>query len=441
MKKLLTQLSYLLIALFLFTSLPSYSQIEDDQITEGTEFWFGIPHCLRDKNEPVRWGIYPIELWVSSKVDTKFKISSADGTMSGQTYTVRANEMRIVSLSDDLENNESEIISNKGIFIKADDPITVGVFTAYKWSGEAYRVIPVEWLGREYYTLNLYQDEVKMYTGYTEHKPGQILIVATQDNTTVIFTPKCDTEKGVKAGQPKQVKLNKGQTYLIHAKIVPELKQDWKTDLTGTHIKASAPIAVISGHTKGTFARYSASMFGIKADFIRNMLIEMMWPVELLGCEYISAPIKYLDRTVYGLVEDDRGDLIRFVATQDGTEIYQMRQDGTSLKKIGPTMKAGDVYNLLTMEDPAFYKSNKPVMVGQYGKAWVLNLPNPEISPKKDDLQNPSRNGQGMLLTLAPIERWTSYAAFRAVPRMDAFIYITLRSSDVGKIKYDGEYL
>ena len=57
------------------------------------------------------------------------------------------------------------------------------------------------------------------------------------------------------------------------------------------------------------------------------MLIEMMWPIELLGKEYVSAPIKYNNRK-RGLsgVADDYGDLIRFVAAYDDTKIYQMRR-------------------------------------------------------------------------------------------------------------------
>ena len=63
--------------------------------------------------------------------------------------------------------------------------------THTRWTGEAYRVIPVDWLGKKYVTLNMYEDRTD------ELKPAQILIVATQDNTTVSYTPtnptvKCD---------------------------------------------------------------------------------------------------------------------------------------------------------------------------------------------------------------------------------------------------------
>jgi len=56
-------------------------------------------------------------------------------------------------------------------------------------------------------------------------------------------------------------------------------------------VAVDKPIAVISGHTKGAFPRYSKQMFGRPANFMRNMLIDMLLPEELLGTEYVSAPI------------------------------------------------------------------------------------------------------------------------------------------------------
>ena len=58
---------------------------------------------------------------------------------------------------------------------------------------------------------------------------------------------------------------------------------------------------------------------------MRNMLYDMMWPVELLGKEYITAPIMYLNRTNYGLVPDDKGVIIRFIATEDNTQLCNWR--------------------------------------------------------------------------------------------------------------------
>jgi hypothetical protein len=435
--------SFYLLSLFLFSAFLAVLPIKaSDEITEGTDYWFGHPLTLKDVSEPVRWGIYPIELWVSSKVNTVAYIESADGSMQKTPYEIKANEIRVLPISDVLENRESEIVTQKGIRITSEDPISVGVFTAYKWSGEAYRVIPVEWLGKEYYTMNMYQDYVNMPSRYMEYKPAQILIVATENGTNVTYTPNWDTQGGVKAGESRTVSMDQGDTYLILGKIDPPLTQDWSTDLSGSHIRANKPIGVISGHTKAGYPRFSASMYGIRADFVRNTLVEMLWPVELLGREYVSAPIEYEDRE-YGIVDDDEGDIIRFVAAYDGTEIMQMRQDGSTFKKIGPTLKKGEWYQDSKSTAPGYYVSNKPVLVGQYGKGWILNLPPPvaDMPNKDDEMMNPRKNGQGMMLILAPTERWCTYATFRAPPKMNNYVYLTFRTEDRQKIKFDDQFI
>jgi len=41
-----------------------------EEITEGKEYWLGLPFCGREQNEAIR-GDYPIAIWISSKVDTR----------------------------------------------------------------------------------------------------------------------------------------------------------------------------------------------------------------------------------------------------------------------------------------------------------------------------------------------------------------------------------
>ena len=198
-------------------------------------------HCVLVEDESVGWSIYPIELRISSKVDTKATIEGIEGNLSPQTVIIRKNEITIFSLPGDLENRESEVVNNYGIHVYSNDPISVSVFVTYKWSGEAFRVTPVEWLGKSYFTLNMYQEN---------DKPGQIIICATEDNTDIQYIPTVETERGIKAGQIGTVELDKGQTFAIKTKVFSNLNRDWETDMSGTHIIASKPIAVISGHTK-----------------------------------------------------------------------------------------------------------------------------------------------------------------------------------------------
>ncbi len=106
-------------------------------------------------------------------------------------------------------------------------------------------MIPIDWLGKKNVSLNLYEDKTE------ELNPPQILIVASEDNTIVYYQPTKPTEK-VSAGTKKEVKLNKGQTYLILGKEDNNVLRSPESDITGTYITSNKPIAVISGHTKGT---------------------------------------------------------------------------------------------------------------------------------------------------------------------------------------------
>ncbi len=417
---------------------------KEQEITEGREYWLAIPHCRLAPNEPIRWGEYPIMLWLSSKVNTTAKIT-ASAIDFVKVVEIKANKTTIVEMHDILMLKESEVITPYGVHVESADPITVAVFMAYKWSGEAYRCIPVEWLGKKYITTNLYLDQTN------DFKPPQIVIVATENNTTVSYRPAANTVKA-KKGQVRTVTMHRGDAMLIEGDIesYQNLKREWVTDLTGTFISASKPIAVLSGHTKGAFPRYQRGMPANYverwANFMRNMLIEMLWPIELLGKEYISAPIKYFDRPRgRSYAVDDYGDLIRFVATEDNTDIYQMRNDGSGFKKISPTLKAGEWYNITNQEYPGYYRSTKPVLAAQYGKSW-MNEPVPAGADEKtisktDEIQNPHRNGQGMLLILAPIDHWCGYAQFRSPSGMDNFVYITFEENSLNHIRFDGQPL
>lgn len=419
----------LLCVSFIFT-LPLLSEeIIKDEITEGKEYWLGLPHCNREAGEAIR-GNYPIAIWISSKVDTRATIEDAE-TGSIKNYVIRKNQVTEVPYGDALMMVEPEIAKNFGIHITADDPISVAVYMSYRWSGEAYRVTPVDWLGKKYVTLNLYQDKTDKYL------PCQILIVSTDDENTVKYRPTAATNK-FNAGQLATVTLQKGQCYLIENKIIPGLTQDNSTDLTGTYIESTKPIAVISGHTKAAFPKIQYTFLGRPGNFMRNMMTDMMWPIELLGTEYISAPFRYAARP-RGIVQDDIGDLVRFVATENGTIISQLRQDGSTYKQISKILKRGEFHDIVNQDVAAMYKANYPVLVGQYGKTWMDHMPTPEAKKDGDQSQNPSSNGQGMLITLAPIDHWTSYACFKSPANIDNWVYLTFQAKYLNKFKFDGQ--
>lgn len=414
-----------LIIVFFLTSVSSKSQqVVEKEILSGRHFMFSIPHCAKEAGEGAR-GSASVELWVSSEKNTTVYVSTkSHGSFQAK---INADKVAKIPLNDSYMNTKNEIIQNLGIELTSNEPVSVTVYISYRYSGEAFKVIPSHSLGTRYRTLNLYQDETD------EIKPSQIVIVAAEDTTTVKYTPTFNTAN-VQKGKTGTIVLNKGQSFLIHN----EKKANYTHiggDLTGSLIESDKPIAVISGHTKGAFPRYSKRMLGRPANFMRNTLVEMMLPENMLGTEYISAPIKYTNRYVRNIDPDDVGDMIRFVATVNGTIISQMRQDGTGLKPISKLLNAGEYHEITNMDLAALYKSNFPVLVGQYGKAWRNQFITSEA--KKEEIQNPSRNGSGMLLTLTPFDRWYSHTSFYSQSGIDNFVYMTFHTKDSALILLD----
>lgn len=401
------------------------------EILEGREFYFGVPHCDVQSGEGARGN--PIQLWISCKVQTRVSVTVPRTGMNIGNYVIQPKKVQILPVPQSLMNTITGVTDN-GIYIKSDDPITVTVYVSYKWTGEAYRVIPAEVLGKRYFTLNMYQDKTE------RERPAQLLVVATKDNTVVSVSPKTLTEDGVPAGGSKNYKLMRGQTLLVKAKIQPGKDLDWSTDLTGTKIIATSPVAVFSGHTKGAFPRFQPTMLGTPANFMRNMMMDAMWPVEFLGKEYFSAPIMYTDRPRANFDLDSWGDLIRIVATEDNTIVYTKTCGGPNpdadYQPRYPALKAGQEYRIDSQEWPALYRASKPVLVGQYGKAWRLNQV--QGTGKTNDGQNPSRNGQGMMYVLTPEEQWSTYTTFYSPETIDNFVMVTFYTADRGKLMFDG---
>jgi hypothetical protein len=58
---------------------------------------------------------------------------------------------------------------------------------------------------------------------------------------------------------------------------------------------------------------------------------------------------------------------------------------------------------------------------------------------KDDQPQNPYMNGQGMLITLTPVDRWYDQATFRSPTDIDNFIYLTFRYADRENIYFDNQ--
>lgn len=427
-------------------------------LLEGRQYMVAFPQVWAS---PTEKAVEPaMQLFLASKVRTRVNVRTPsplnDGTVMNMTVTVNANEVRRVPISVSLMAKESQKKDGYGIEVSADRPISVYTYQQWTGNGELARHLPVEAWGKNYYSMNFYQDRYGSQTQGYQFRPGQIVLVATRNNTIVNFTPPWHTEGGadhveVSKGQTGTIELNKGEVFQIKAKIDDKLDKEFDTDLSGTLIRSNRPLGVVSGHTKVAIMRYPdvlppTGMFAAPAHFVRNNVHDAMLPFEMAGTEFAFIPSMYGSLRQTGNassefgIDDDRGDVIRLIALEDGTIISEIRQNDCSEKPVSIKLKKGQSYLNTTMIDPTFIRSNKPVLAGQYGKSWAKIIPPAQVAKDGDQtLGHPTvESGMCMLEYVPSTDRWTSSALFRSPEGMDNFVNIVFRYEDIGKIRYNG---
>mgnify|MGYP000880018785 CR=1 FL=1 len=398
------------------------------EINEGSEYYIGLPNCWKDPSDNVPPGMVPNEAWVSSKVSTMVMVENKSLGIN-ISYPVEPGKHTVIPLPDVLMNGRAGVVNPYGIRLVGNDPISVIVSSNWRSSGAIYKALPVEMLGKKYAALSLYQDN------QGDNRPGQILVVGTKDQTEVRWTLPKACKSTTETGEGS-VTLNEGETYLIQLKMDDKYNQNPQADLTGTIVTGSKPIGVITGHTKGAMPRYEGSFYALRTDMVRNMEIEMILPMEIAGTEFMTVPRIVEGRTLHKW-PDDNGDMIRFVAVEDNTVVYQMRQNGAGTYQRCPPLHPGEFYEITNMEEAAYYTTTKPVVVGQYLKAWLMHA-----YEKKDasPLGHVS-GGLGEMINVTPLNAWPSYATFRAPKLNNNYVNATFRTDDIEKIRVNGKTL
>ncbi len=219
--------------------------------------------------------------------------------------------------------------------------------------------------------------------GYQNILDDQMSVQATVDNTVVTFSPK--------GGASFNVTLNAGQTYMYTA----------NSNLTGSRIKSTAPVAVFSGN------RCTNVPTGVSAC---DHIVEQMPAVDQLSTNYLLARTP---RT------GGQGDVFRVVATENGT---QVKVNGS----VVAVLAAGDYYEGRVAASGSQIETTSKVLVTQYlvgqGQANANTDPAMTIVPGSD--------------------QWLKSYVF-AAPSGTAnfptdFISVVIKTSDLGSLMVDG---
>lgn len=367
--RFVTKLGLVLLALFLsapianaqgkFSKIPTAAEMLDNT-PQGKEFWIAIP-----PNEYQGYGgARALELYVTSAEDTEVTLEVPG---LGLSVTKELKAMKITTFSTEtlemnwgMEIRESEVVTNLGLKITADQPLSVYMLSARTYTSEGYLAIPTNVWGKRYRHMSYYD----YYEGNpTTARGNGMVVIAKEDNTQVrIFLRgqgSGPTVRGRTIGDVITVTLNEGETYMVRGNGI-----DRSFDLTGSEVIASKPVGFLSFHMRTIIPTTTVGSVS------RDYLVEMPWPTQTWGKEYVT--VEY-DR-------ENRGDYFRILAHEDETEWEVTWYDKLTGVQIGHReglLDAGEWYEynettpnpgggVESIKGTSVWKSNRPVMVMQY---------------------------------------------------------------------------
>jgi PKD repeat protein len=214
-------------------------------------------------------------------------------------------------------NNQYNTKSNSALLIRADHEITAYYETHRLRNNPAiFSLKGKNALGYDFWTPFQNQWPNHVFSS-TDPAFSQIIIVATEDNTTVTVNLLKDAFGHV-AGTPFNISLNKGQTYMIVPKASGTVPSVLAADrLVGTHITSNKPIAV----TLGDDSVQKSGAYDYMGD--QSIPVKNAQNKSVIGFEYIVMKGKISD------LGGGNNEKAYVLTTQANTFITVTRRNGT----------------------------------------------------------------------------------------------------------------
>lgn len=309
------------VCVFIFLGLsyrPVFSQID-------TAFWFAAPEVSNSLGEQ------PIHLRLLSYGTPATVTISQPANLAFTPIVVNlpANTTSSVNLSPFLASIESpaaNVVSNNGLKISSTAKIT-----AYYELGAANNREIFSLKGTKAKGTNFYAPFQKFWNNGTTTPASfsSIDIVATQNGTTVLITPRTDIT-GHAANFSFSVTLNAGQTYSAR-----DMNTSAATSLAGSIISSNKPISVTC---------YSGAMSN---SGVLSTMADQITPADFAGTDFIIHK------------GSASGERLYIMATQNGTTVNLYGASTTST-----LINWSETYEHVMGNDTVMYiKTSKPVYV------------------------------------------------------------------------------
>lgn len=308
-------------------------------------------------NPALSQGTFPFAVAIAN-TSTKSATVNITGpnTVSGNPFTIAANTIQSIVLpwESSLSSTYTTVKQTGGAYhIKSTEPVTVYQFNArdyqvgasFSYTNDASILIPVNAMTGNYYVVTMPD---WLFSG-TTHYPGTIGIVATQNNTSVQFTPNGSVTAGagITATGTSTVTLNQGDVLEIAAAL-NGTTGGYGTDPSGSKVVASAPVEVFGG-SSCAYVPYNVPAC--------DHLEEVMFPLETLQKTYIVVPPNMTGITT----NKQPSNYVRIVGTVNSTTLsYTPAVTGAPA-----SINAGQVA-IFETSTPFQVTGSNPIVVGQY---------------------------------------------------------------------------
>ncbi|MEI6090175.1 MAG: choice-of-anchor D domain-containing protein [bacterium] len=328
------------ISLLLLALIPLKAQEPVNRLSsyEGLHFMIGF---MQNEYEYLQLGI-DLKIFIASQETANIVIKYPDRPPF--SFVLSPDTVHVENVEGLYENRgNSEVIRKLGIVIHSDVPITVYSFSSQTLSSDCYSAIPIKNWGSEYITvcqpLNKTIERLPSGVDVDVIRESEFMVMAAYDSTVVTITPSDFTGGGQLPNKPFNVLLNTGETYLV--KSLYNSGSDG--DLTGSLIKSTKPVGVLSGHVRAPMPKSTNS---------RNHLVEMLPPTFSWGKSYVSVP--------YGVSQ--YGDVFRIVAKTIPTTV-EVTTD--SIVRQYTINNAKGYIEIEGISQPSTWTSNNPVEIAQ----------------------------------------------------------------------------
>jgi gliding motility-associated-like protein len=379
---------------FFFFSFLLMSLVSQSQDYAGTDFRFAFMKNLNPTfNLPPTFDI-SIEAMEAAEVVVRFGAPENIGLglpFEEQSISLNAGETGVLVFGPNTYYQEITGNADQLSFhASSSGNIRIHAFHNRIYFSEASAILPTSSLGSEYTVMSFMEND------FSEN--SEVVMVGTQDNTSVQVTCTQNTAEAP-AGTPFTIELDQGEVYTVLS----------DADISGSTITSNVPLAVFSGTAVST-----VNNCGANSHLYEQLLPDVYW-----GNRYAFLPY-----------ENKGGDLVRFLAKEDNTEIL------TNCEELFVTLNAGEFADFI-LTDAALFSSDQDFLMGQFMTGAECSTPN---------------TADPNMLLLTPLDRGNSSVQFQMDLAFDEqqpfdpfnpsppayFVNITMPTAATASLSYNG---